>query len=377
MAGVGRDRRRVVRLHAVFLAKKPGTRVGRKSLRFSPGQLKDPHPLFQILVNEKKDDLFQHRLALAAVCVPEVSLMTDRSYQAVIARITNLAVPAWFAHTKAGTSAVVPHLTRALPALGQANSSLHGTTLLDWLCRQLREPRHDLQSSAAEALGHMGHVAAHSHTVLTALGDTIQGQDTFVAAKAVEALRRMGSVATRHSSILRILAGTALTTSDWFVRAGILRVFQQMGSAAVQRAEILPMFVAALHNEQASIRANAVEVLGQLPLSATQILTVREALVGLLDDQQEQDESVRTEAKTALDHLNQTAVGPVATPPISSGQRLRSNARQETDDSLCPRYCPSRGGDRKAACRCASPRPSRGGCCARESGRPDAQPRLV
>ena len=256
--------------------------------------------------------------------------MTDRSSQAIIARITNLAVPAWFAHARAGTSAVSPPHP-CFTCLRAGKYSLHGTTLLDWLCRQLREPRHDLQSSAAEAFGHIGQVAAHSHTVLTALGDTIQGQDTFVAAKAVEALRRMGSVATRHSSILRILCGTALTTSDWFVRAGILRVFQQMGSTAVQGAEILPMFVAALHNEQASVRANAVEVLGQLPLSATQILTVREALVGLLDDQQEQDESVRTEAKTALDHLNQTAVGPVATPPISSGQRLRSNARQETD----------------------------------------------
>ena len=315
-----------------FLSKKAWDPRWQEVLALLAGQLKDPRPLFQILANEKTDDLFHHRLALAAMCVPEVSLTADRSYQAVIDRITNLAVPAWFAHAKAGTSAVVPHLTRALPALGQANGTLHGTSLLDWLCWQLHEPTSGLRSSAAEALGHMGPVAAHSHAVLTALGDTIQGQDTFVAAKAVEALRRMGSVATRHSSIARILARTALTTGDWFVRAGVLRVFQQMNSVEVQGAEVLSLFVAALDNEQAPIRANAAEALGQLPLPATQIPAVREALIGRLDEQQEQDESVRAAVKTALDHLNWTAVEPETIPPISSsGQRLRSSDRRETE----------------------------------------------
>lgn len=36
------------------------------------GQLGDPEPLIQLLEHEKKDDLFRHRLALAASCLPEL-----------------------------------------------------------------------------------------------------------------------------------------------------------------------------------------------------------------------------------------------------------------------------------------------------------------
>ncbi|MGE0825536.1 MAG: HEAT repeat domain-containing protein [Candidatus Binatia bacterium] len=314
-----------------FLDKKAWDPRWQEVITLLAGQLNDPQPLFDILANDKKDDLFKHRATLAAMCLPEVSFEVNRSYQAGIDQITKLTFPAWFAYEKTGTSAAVPHLTRALPALGQINGNIHGTALLDWLCRQLREPQRDLQASAAEALGHMGQVAAYSPTVLTALGDTIQGRDAFVATKAVEALRRMGPVATRHPSIPPILARTALTTEDWFVRAGILRVFQQMGSATTQRAEVLPMFFAALDDNQPHVRANAAEALGQLPLSATQISAVREALFVVLNDQQEEDESVRAEVRTALDRLSQTTAELLAIPPIQPTQSLRASVPQKTE----------------------------------------------
>ena len=315
-----------------FLDKKAWDPRWQEVIALLAGQLRDPQPLFQILANDKKDDLFKHRLALAAVCLPEVSLTGDRSDQVVIDRITGLTLPAWFAHEKMGTSAVAPHLTRALPALGQVNGNLHGTPLLDWLCLQLREPQRDLQSSAAEALGHVGQAAAYSQTVLTALGETIQGQDMFVAAKAIESLRRMGPVAIRHASIPQILAQTALTTDDWFVRTGILQVFQQMDNAAVQQADILPIFLAALINDaQPLIRTNAAEALGQIPVSDTHISTIRAALSVALDAEHEQDASVRAEAQTALNRLSQATREPVDSSPISPAQRLRPNASQTSE----------------------------------------------
>jgi HEAT repeat protein len=314
-----------------FLDKKAWDPRWQEVITLLAGQLREPQPLLQLLANEKKDDLFHHRLALAAVCLPEVSRVGDQPYPAAIERITSLAVSTWFAHAKAGTSAAVPHLTRAFPALGQVNGHFQGLSLLEWLCRRLREPTHSLQASAAEAVGHIGHVAASSPAVLMTLVETIQSQDTFVAAKAVEAFRRLGPVALRHAPVVRRLAATTLAISDWFVRTGILRVFQQMDRAAIQRAEIPAMFLTALTHEYASVRANASAALGQLPLLGTQIRAVREALVGLLDDQLEQDERVRVEAKTALDYLNQTEVAPMPLPPTSPPPRLRSNLPQETE----------------------------------------------
>jgi predicted NACHT family NTPase len=41
------------------------------------GNLKDPVPLLEMLADESKDDLFRHRLALAALCLPEIKELLE------------------------------------------------------------------------------------------------------------------------------------------------------------------------------------------------------------------------------------------------------------------------------------------------------------
>jgi hypothetical protein len=41
------------------------------------GNLKDPVPLLELLADESKDDLFHHRLALAALCLPEIKALME------------------------------------------------------------------------------------------------------------------------------------------------------------------------------------------------------------------------------------------------------------------------------------------------------------
>jgi hypothetical protein len=46
------------------------------------GQLNDPVPLLEMLSDAEKDDLFRHRLCLAALCLPELQLDTEQSHEA-------------------------------------------------------------------------------------------------------------------------------------------------------------------------------------------------------------------------------------------------------------------------------------------------------
>jgi hypothetical protein len=46
------------------------------------GNLKDPVPLLELLTDEAKDDMFRHRLALAALCLPEIEALLDETGRA-------------------------------------------------------------------------------------------------------------------------------------------------------------------------------------------------------------------------------------------------------------------------------------------------------
>src|SRR5216110_3156017 len=47
-------------------------------LKLLAGQLRDPSPFLNLLADENTDDMFRHRLALAATCLPEISLGTRK-----------------------------------------------------------------------------------------------------------------------------------------------------------------------------------------------------------------------------------------------------------------------------------------------------------
>jgi predicted NACHT family NTPase len=67
------------------------------------GQLRDPGPLFEILETQK-DDMFHHRLALAALCLPELTPTIRALYDITVNRITTAAFSLWWQHAWNGTT---------------------------------------------------------------------------------------------------------------------------------------------------------------------------------------------------------------------------------------------------------------------------------
>ena len=98
-----------------------------------------PALLLALLTRKHSDDYFRHRLALAALSLPELPSDFRQEQARVINGITKTAFSLWWEYHQNGTSAAVPHLTRMLPALAQINGSMEGTPLLAWCCQQLRD----------------------------------------------------------------------------------------------------------------------------------------------------------------------------------------------------------------------------------------------
>lgn len=93
------------------------------------GQLHDPVPLLTWLTDTKHDDLFRHRLALAALCLPELPLPRSQELSVRVDHITTITFSLWWEYWRCGTEVAVPHLTRVLPALGYANGRVPSSTV--------------------------------------------------------------------------------------------------------------------------------------------------------------------------------------------------------------------------------------------------------
>ncbi len=79
------------------------------------GMLSDPLSLLATLVDEKSDDYFRHRLALAALCLPEIAPTgASSSLRGMAENIVRRTLRLWEQHSRDFTAESVPHLTRAL-----------------------------------------------------------------------------------------------------------------------------------------------------------------------------------------------------------------------------------------------------------------------
>jgi len=137
------------------------------------GQLDNPATLLDLLGDGQRDDYFRHRLALAALCLPELNSALRPSPSEVINCLTTAAFSFWWQHCRSETVAAVPHLTRALPALGQVNELVgnettavelrevindssgnrwYGTPLLDLIAALSRDSDPFVRSAAADAI---------------------------------------------------------------------------------------------------------------------------------------------------------------------------------------------------------------------------------
>lgn len=108
-------------------------------LIFFTGQLKDPTPFLAILRNPKPtkdytnpygDDLFRHRLALAALCLRDLSDEQRETHRDDVDGITTEVLAWWRKCDREDTLSLVPHLFPALSTLVQIGGRINGIPLL-------------------------------------------------------------------------------------------------------------------------------------------------------------------------------------------------------------------------------------------------------
>ena len=157
-------------------------------------QLRDPMPLLQLLTDEKRDDMFRHRLGLAALCLPEIPLVRRTQLTRLVDGITTTAFSLWWRHKKMNTTPAIPALTRALPALGQVNGRVNGTPLLERISQHLGSEEWEELYAAIMAGSEIGNVAA-TPVILDRLAQMLLDPDRHVQWSAVEAVGGIGSAA--------------------------------------------------------------------------------------------------------------------------------------------------------------------------------------
>ena len=270
------------------------------------GQLADPEPLLAMLadsqpttVNPHGDDHFRHRLSLAALCLPEISVATRMACPSV-SQISTSTFNFWGQHAEQYTDYTFPHFARALPALAQVNEPLDGTPLLDELCRRI-QVNPDPYNTAAKALRKMGSAAAQPE-VLTALISALH--DPVGEYWAIDALVNMGSAAAQPDVLTALIS--ALHDPDKDLRGFAYLLLGHMGSAAAQPEVLTALITVALHDPDEGFQIPAVQALGKMGSAAAQpdVLT---ALVFALHGP---DKSMQNSAASALGDMGSAAAQP-------------------------------------------------------------------
>jgi HEAT repeat protein len=354
---------------APLVDKKAWLPVWQEVIILLAGKLEDPVPLLELLADEEKDDYFRHRLALAALCLPELKSEIRNSQSEVVDDITTAVISLWWEHRlNVDTVAAIPHLTRALPALGQINARLKATPfvewfyrqvrhwdwsvwrvrettpLIEWFCHQLQKTGWDwkwwkvvavealraigapaaqhrqvlpalvevalrdhwvVRHAAAQALEVTGVGTARYPHVLSALVEALRNADRDTRWAAIEVLRVIGAAAAEHPQVLPALVEVALQDEDGEVRLAAKEVLEAMGAVVAQHPQVLPDLVkVALRDADWNMRRAAIELLKVIGGAAAQHPHVLPALVEALHDE---DEIVRWAAEEVVGAIGAAA----------------------------------------------------------------------
>lgn len=209
------------------------------------GQLKEPAPLLKMLslpdptsTNPYSDDLFRHRLSLAALCLTELASEIHSSHSKLINYITTVSFSLWLTHsinTIDDSNDPVPHLTRILPALGQVN----GLILSKVLCKVEKQVRsYRIKHIFKLVTNHLIAGKPNNTPLLGCLADLLQNRDLDKA--IVKAVGKIGSIAATPA-ILVGLADLLLApwswndvddTKDIEQAVAVMKAVSNLGSAA-------------------------------------------------------------------------------------------------------------------------------------------------
>jgi HEAT repeat protein len=240
------------------------------------GLLDDGVPLLELLADEQRDDLFRHRLALAARALAEVSA-TDRP-NGPTERILEPLMRFWREHASFATLTVVDHVRHAMVALPSVLPAL--TELLRVRVRGVQsaadtvlflgqaaesdeyefskrypDAETNVRCAAIQALSEFGKAAASAVPDLIAL---LRDEHGCVRSAAVMALGRIGESAVPELSNL-------LGDEETFVRSSTVEALRELGPSA---ASAVPELVTVLRDENWYLRSRVVEVLVDLSAPA-------------------------------------------------------------------------------------------------------------
>jgi hypothetical protein len=268
------------------------------------GQLRDPTLLFGLLENKKKDDYFRHRLALGARCLPELKAEVRHAHPQLIDQVTAVAFSLWWQHESRGTVGAIPHLTSALPALGQVNGKIDGLPLLDhvavlladlwkgehaaeavgklgraaatpeiltWLAALLGDAHEEVRQSARSALAWLCNAPA-TPEILTRLAALLVDADEEVRHNATWAMGRLGSAAGTSEFLRRLAA--LLADTNWRIRKHAAEAVGSLGSAAAT-PKILTRLTTLLGDAHEEVRQSAVRAVGRLVAQGVRVFEGR------------------------------------------------------------------------------------------------------
>src|SRR5437870_12119866 len=99
------------------------------------GRLDDPLPLLNLLSDAKHDDLFRHRLCLAAHCLPELALQRQQHEvqpcQNIARQIAQDVFKLWWEYR--GRGFTFTYITQCLPSLADSGSDSVFRLILGYL----------------------------------------------------------------------------------------------------------------------------------------------------------------------------------------------------------------------------------------------------
>ena len=302
-------------------------------LVFAAGQLGERANDLARRLLKGKDDIFRHRLALAAMCLAEApAALRGRE---LVDSITN---EVWnTCHRKsARVLDELDHLSKAWAAAGRLNGRVGDRSLVEELKHRIRQgdersielagrlgpvarqgnlvpalvaalesADRSVREAAAQALGKLGDAAAAHPGLITTLLAALRDEEWYYARlAAAQALGELGEAAAAHPDVVPALLA-ALNDYDWWVRYAAARALGGLGEAAAAHPDVVPALLAALNSAVRSVRPAAAQALGKLGDAAAAHPGLITTLLAALRD--EEWYYARLAAAQALGELGEAA----------------------------------------------------------------------
>ncbi len=227
---------------ATLIDKKAWSPAWQEVIILLAGQLEKPKEvadLLRCLTNEQNDDVLRHRLALAAQCLPEAhQTLRENENTKIAAQITTNVFTLWRGYQQNDTTGAVPHLTAALPALGQVNAQVRsGISFLVQVWELLIAENEVVRRAAILTIGALGS-AAMTPEIFTALRTMLGDRD--VREVAATTIENLDSVAATPQ-ILMALCITMLTDQDRGFREAAATAIKKLSSVAATPERLIAL----------------------------------------------------------------------------------------------------------------------------------------